>query len=151
MMIDIGVDDKEDVIKIGIRLGQQIVFVCLFMMMVNEKKILLKVWDNRYGCGLSIEFLKELYGKEFLNIFYVGVMVQEEVGLRGVQMVFYMIKLDLFFVFDVSLVNDMSGDKNEFGQFGKGFLLCIFDRMIVMYCGMREFVFDMVEMYDILY
>lgn len=55
MMIDIGADDKEDAIKIGIKPGQQIVPVCPFTTMANEKKILSKAWDNRYGCGLSIE------------------------------------------------------------------------------------------------
>ena len=58
MLIDIGADDKEDAKKIGIRPGQQI---CRspFTPMANDKKILAKAWDNRYGCGLAIELLKE--------------------------------------------------------------------------------------------
>lgn len=45
----------------------------------------------------------------------------------------------------------MSGDKNEFGQLGKGFLLRILDRTTVMHRGMREFVLDMAETHGIPY
>lgn len=62
-----------------------------------------------------------------------------------------MIKPDLFFALDASPANDMSGDKNEFGQLGKGFLLRILDRTTVMHRGMREFVLDMAETHDIPY
>ncbi|APH69625.1 peptidase M28 [Bacillus subtilis] len=151
MMIDIGADDKEDAIKIGIKPGQQIVPVCPFTTMANEKKILSKAWDNRYGCGLSIELLKELHGKELPNTLYAGATVQEEVGLRGAQTASHMIKPDLFFALDASPANDMSGDKNEFGQLGNGFLLRILDRTTVMHRGMREFVLDMAETHDIPY
>lgn len=70
MMIDIGADDREDAVKMGIRPGQQVVPVCPFTPMANEKKILSKAWDNRYGCGLSIELLKELHGKDLPNNLY---------------------------------------------------------------------------------
>ncbi|MEC1612987.1 M42 family metallopeptidase [Bacillus mojavensis] len=151
MMIDIGADDKEDAIKIGIKPGQQIVPVCPFTTMANEKKILSKAWDNRYGCGLSIELLKELQGKELPNTLYAGATVQEEVGLRGAQTASNMIKPDLFFALDASPANDMSGDKQQFGQLGKGFLLRILDRTTVMHRGMREFVLDMAETHQIPY
>ena len=45
----------------------------------------------------------------------------------------------------------MSGDKNEFGQLGKGALLRIFDRSMVTHQGMREFVLDTAETNDIPY
>ena len=48
--------------RIGIKPGQQIVPICPFTPMANEKKILAKAWDNRYGCGLAIELLKDLQG-----------------------------------------------------------------------------------------
>lgn len=45
------------------------------MLMVNEKKILVKVWDNCYGCGFVIELLKEVKNEKLLNILYSGVIV----------------------------------------------------------------------------
>ena len=45
----------------------------------------------------------------------------------------------------------LSGDKNEFGQLGKGTLLRIFDRTMVTHRGMREFVLDTAETNNIPY
>jgi len=151
MLIDIGADDKEDAIKIGIRPGQPIVPICPFTPLANPKKIMAKSWDNRYGCGLAIELLKELQGEELPNTLYSGATVQEEVGLRGARTAAYMIKPDIFFALDASPANDMSGNKNEFGQLGKGALLRIYDRTMVTHRGMREFILDTAESNNIKY
>src|SRR5690625_4260673 len=151
MLIDIGADDKEDAEKNGVRPGQSIVPVCPFTPMANEKKILAKPWDNRYGCGLAIELLKEVHNEKLPNTLYSGATVQEEVGLRGAQVAANMIQPDVFYALDASPANDMSGDKNEFGQLGKGALLRIFDRTMITHRGMREFILDTAESNDIPY
>ncbi|CAI9393951.1 M42 family metallopeptidase [Niallia sp. Sow4_A1] len=151
MLIDIGADDKEDALKIGIKPGQMIVPICPFTPLANEKKIMAKAWDNRYGCGLAIELLKNLQGEEIPNILYSGATVQEEVGLRGARTAANMIKPDVFYALDASPANDASGDKNQFGQLGKGALLRIYDRTMVMHKGMREFILDTAESNKIAY
>ncbi|WP_407272252.1 M42 family metallopeptidase [Radiobacillus sp. PE A8.2] len=145
MLIDIGADDEDDAKKIGIKPGQQIVPVMPFTPMANEKKILAKAWDNRYGCGLAIELLKELHGKSVPNQLFSGATVQEEVGLRGAQVAANMIKPDIFYALDASPANDMSGDDKEFGQLGKGALLRIFDRSMITHRGIRDFILDTAE------
>lgn len=151
MMIDVGADSKQEVAEMGIRPGDQIVPICPFAPMANEKKILAKAWDNRYGCGLAIELLKEVKNEKLPNILYSGATVQEEVGLRGAQSAANMIKPDLFYALDASPANDTSGDKNAFGQLGKGVLLRIFDRTMVTHRGMREFILDTAETNSIPY
>lgn len=151
MLIDIGADDQEDAIKIGIKPGQQIVPICPFTPMANEKKILAKAWDNRYGCGLAIELLEALKDEKLPNTLYAGATVQEEVGLRGAQTAATMIKPDIFFAMDASPANDMTGDKKEFGHLGKGTLLRILDRSMVTHRGMREFILDTAETHNIPY
>ncbi|MDP4085900.1 MAG: M42 family metallopeptidase [Bacillota bacterium] len=151
MLIDIGADDRDDAKRIGIKPGQAILPICPFTPMANEKKILAKAWDNRYGCGLSIELLQELKDEFLPNTLYSGATVQEEVGLRGAQTAANMINPDLFFALDASAANDMSGDKNEFGQLGKGTLLRILDRTMVTHQGMKEFVLDTAEKFNIPY
>jgi putative aminopeptidase FrvX len=151
MLIDIGADDLADAKKIGIRPGQQIVPVSPFTPMANNKKILAKAWDNRYGCGLAIELLKEVHGEKLPNNLYSGANVLEEVGLRGAAAAATMINPDLFFALDASPANDATGDKNEFGQLGKGTLLRIFDRTMITHRGMREFILDMAETHNIPY
>ncbi|MGE7667100.1 M42 family metallopeptidase [Ureibacillus composti] len=145
MLIDVGADSKEDAEKMGIQPGQSIIPVCPFTPMENPKKIMAKAWDNRYGCGLAIELLKELQNEKVVNHLYSGANVMEEVGLRGAQVSAYMIKPDLFFALDASPANDTTGDKNQFGQLGKGTLLRIFDRTMVTHRGMREFILDTAE------
>ncbi|HLR62557.1 MAG TPA: M42 family metallopeptidase [Lentibacillus sp.] len=151
MLIDIGADDKDDAEKIGIKPGQSIVPICPFTPMANEKKILAKSWDNRYGCGLSVELLKELQGETVPNKLYSGATVQEEVGLRGAKVAANMIQPDIFYALDASPANDMSGDDQEFGHLGKGALLRIFDRSMITHRGMREFILDTAESNNIPY
>jgi putative aminopeptidase FrvX len=151
MLIDIGADDKEDAKEIGIKPGQPILPICPFTPMANKKKIMAKAWDNRYGCGLAIELLKEVKDETLPNTLYSGATVQEEVGLRGSRTAANMIKPDLFFALDASPANDMTGKKSEFGQLGKGTLLRILDRSMVTHRGMKEFVLDTAEKYNIPY
>lgn len=151
MLIDVGADDEEDAIKMGIRPGQSIVPICPFTPMANPKKIMAKAWDNRYGCGLAIELLKELKNEKVVNHLYSGANVMEEVGLRGAQVSANMIQPDLFFALDASAANDISGDKNQFGQLGKGALLRIYDPTMVTHRGLREFILDTAESNNIPY
>ncbi|RKQ30523.1 M42 family metallopeptidase [Oceanobacillus halophilus] len=151
MLIDIGADDREDVKRIGVKPGDSIVPVTPFQPMANEKKIMAKAWDNRYGCGLSIELLKELQGETLPNELYSGATVQEEVGLRGSKVAANMIKPDIAYVLDASPANDASGDKSAFGQLGKGALLRIFDRTMITHQGMKDFILDTAESNDIPY
>lgn len=151
MLIDIGADNREDALKIGVSPGDTIVPICPFTPMANKKKILAKAWDNRYGCGLAIELMKELDGKTTPNELYSGATVQEEVGLRGAQVAANMIQPDIFYALDASPANDMSGDDTQFGQLGKGALLRIFDRTMITHRGIREFVLDTAESNHIKY
>ncbi|GGH88147.1 putative aminopeptidase FrvX [Pullulanibacillus pueri] len=151
MLIDIGADDRADAQNIGIKPGQPILPICRFTPLANEKKILAKAWDNRYGCGLAIELLKEVQNDTLPNILYSGATVQEEVGLRGAQTAANMIQPDIFYALDASPANDASGNKTEFGQLGQGALLRIFDRTMVTHRGMREFILDTAETNNIPY
>ena len=151
MLIDIGADDKEDALQMGVKPGDSIVPICPFTPMANKKKILAKAWDNRYGCGLAIELLKEVENETLPNELYAGATVQEEVGLRGAETAAHLIQPDIFYALDASPANDMSGSKDEFGQLGKGALLRIFDRTMITHPGMREFVLDTAESHDIRY
>lgn len=151
MLIDIGADDEEDAKNIGIKPGQPILPVMPFTPMANKKKILAKAWDNRYGCGLAIELLKNLKEETLPNTLYSGATVQEEVGLRGAQVASHMIEPDIFYALDASPANDMTGSDKEFGKLGDGALLRIFDRSMITQPSMREFILDTAETHNIPY
>ncbi|MCP1125565.1 peptidase M28 [Bacillus sp. AFS018417] len=151
MLIDIGADSPEEAHEIGVKPGQQIVPICPFTPMANPKKIMAKAWDNRYGCGLAIELLKELKDEKLPNTLYSGATVQEEVGLRGAQTAANMIQPDIFYALDAGPANDASGDKTQFGQIGKGAVLRLYDRSMVTHRGIREFILDTAETHNIPY
>ncbi|MFI8708439.1 M42 family metallopeptidase [Bacillus sp. NPDC077411] len=151
MLIDIGADSREEAHEIGVKPGQQIVPICPFTPMANPKKIMAKAWDNRYGCGLAIELLKELKDEKLPNTLYSGATVQEEVGLRGAQTAANMIQPDIFYALDAGPANDASGDKTQFGQIGKGAVLRLYDRSMVTHRGIREFILDTAETHNIPY
>ncbi|PAD33935.1 M42 family metallopeptidase [Terribacillus saccharophilus] len=151
MLIDIGADDERDAYELGVKLGQQILPFMPFTPMANEKKILAKAWDNRYGCGLALELMEEVAGETLPNQLYAGATVQEEVGLRGAQVAANMIKPDIFYAMDASPANDVSGDKQVFGHLGQGALLRIFDGTMIMNRNMREFILDTAESNNINY
>lgn len=151
MFIDIGADSREHAEQLGVRPGMPVSPVCPFTPMADEKKIMAKAWDNRYGVGLALELMKEVYDENLPNTLYAGATVQEEVGLRGGQTAAQMIQPDIFYALDASPANDSTGGKDAFGQLGKGALLRIFDQTMITHRGMRDFVLDTAESNSIPY
>src|SRR5690625_5108033 len=91
----------------GSKPGQSILPVSPSTPMANPKKIMAKAWDNRYGCGLAIELLKEVQNEQLPNELYSGATVQEEVGLRGAKTAANMIQPDIFYALDASPANEI--------------------------------------------
>lgn len=151
MFIDIGADDLADAQTIGVKPGQAIVPVCPFTRMANPKKMMGKAWDNRYGCGLAIELMKELQDQRLPNMLYAGATVQEEVGLRGAKTAAHMIQPDIFLALDASPANDIPGVSQGMGKIGEGVLLRIYDGSMVTHKGMRDWLLDTVESKNIPY
>ena len=125
MMIDIGADDKEDARKLELNQGSRSYrFVRLHQWRTRRKSwqkhgIIAMAADLRLNCWKSCK------GKHCQISLYSGATVQEEVGLRGAQTAANIIKPDLYFALDASAANDVAGNKEEFGQLGKGALLRI--------------------------
>jgi len=152
MYIDIGADSKEDVEKMGVQPGQQIVPICPFTVMANDKKLLAKAWDNRYGCSLAVELLRELKNHaNHPNVVYAGATVMEEVGLRGAKTSANLIKPDLFLALDASPAGDIPGVRDGYGKLGGGLLMRIYDRTMILQPGLRDFLLDICEQEGIPY
>ncbi len=150
MFIDVGADDLAEAQKMGIKPGQPIVPVCPFTIM-SEQKLMAKAWDNRYGCALSVELMKELQDVTHPNVIYSGATVQEEVGLRGAATSAQMIEPDLFIALDASPAGDIPGVEDGMGKLGGGLLMRILDRTMVTLPGLRDYVIDLCEAQDIKY
>ena len=145
MMVDIGALDRDEVLAQGIRPGDMVVVDGDFVPLFGGRKLMSKAWDNRFGCAMSVEVLKEV-AKEKLKIdLYIGATVQEEVGLRGARTAGYMIDPDLSVVFESSAANDNMGDEGAFGQQGKGVLLRFADRTTLTHRGLFKYATHLAE------
>lgn len=136
MLIDIGAESREDVLATGIRPGDMIVVDGPFAPLFGGRKLLAKAWDNRFGCALALDVLKEVAGEKLKVDLYIGATVQEESGLRGARTAAFTIEPDVSLVFESSAANDNLGDPDEFGQQGGGVLLRFLDRTSITHRGL---------------
>lgn len=151
MLLDVGADSKEELLEMGINLGDSIVPKVDFQVLKNEKKLLAKAWDNRYGCLIAIEVLEALKDVDLDCDLYIGANVQEEVGLRGAKASANLVQPDIAYVVDCSPANDMLGKKDDMGKIGQGTLLRLMDRTMILAPKMRQFLIDTAKENDIKY
>jgi putative aminopeptidase FrvX len=102
LFIDIGCDNKEQVDKMGVHVGCVITYPDEFMIM-NDNKFVCRAIDNRMGGFMIAEVARMLHENKKKLPFglYITNAVQEEVGLRGAEMITQRIKPDVAIVTDV--------------------------------------------------
>lgn len=145
MLVDIGCDTKEEVLALNIQVGCSLVLDGPFEVLEGGKRLLSKAWDNRYGCIIGIEVLEALQTLNLNVDVAVGANVQEEVGIRGAQTASYKLAPDLAIVCDCSPANDISGDKEAFGQLGKGPLVRFIDANYLPHRGFIQHYENILE------
>jgi putative aminopeptidase FrvX len=103
IFIDIGADNAERVEEMGVHVGCVITYPDQFHIM-NENKFVCRALDNRMGGFMIAEVARLLKenGKELDFGLYVTNAVQEEIGLRGAEMITQTIKPDLAIITDVT-------------------------------------------------
>lgn len=103
IFIDVGATSKEEVEKMGIHVGTVATFQDE-MMMLNKKFVCGRALDNRMGGFMIAEVARRLSEakKELPFGLYIVNAVQEEIGLRGAQMIAERIKPDVAIITDVT-------------------------------------------------
>jgi len=144
MFIDIGAASREEAESWGVRPGDPIVPVSPFTLMQNEKLMLAKAWDNRLGCALAIETLRQLKNQAHPNVVYGAGTVQEEVGLRGATTTTNLIEPDIGIALDTAIAGDMPGVSPDeaAGKIGQGPVLLLYDASMIPHVGLRNLVID---------
>lgn len=108
LFIDVGASSKKDAQKIGVEVGNVVSFDTKFAK-VTKDLVIGKSFDDRVGCCLMVEVLRQLKNVD-CTVFAVGT-VQEEVGLRGATVSAFQIYPDLALAFDVTVAGDVPGVK----------------------------------------
>lgn len=153
MFIDIGASSREEAMEFGVRPGDQAVPYFEFTVMNNEKMLLAKAWDNRIGCAIAIDVLKQLKGVEHPNVVYGVGTVQEEIGLRGAKTSAQLIQPDIGFGVDVGIAGDTPGvsEKEAMSKMGHGPQIVLYDASMVSHKGLRDFVVNLADEHNIPY
>lgn len=151
LTLDIGADSKDHIKELGIKIGDMIVPVNRIVETVDGKKVITKAVDNRWGCGMVIELMKDIKDLDLNCTIVAGCTVQEEVGLRGAQTASQMINPDMFIALDASPCGDIIDGPNTWGKLGDGFLLRFLDRVAIMHKGMKKLFVETAEENDIKY
>ena len=102
IFIDVGAASKDEVIEMGINIGTVITFKDQFMKLGNDYYTG-RALDNRIGGFMIAEVTRRLKekGKELPFKLYIVNSVQEEIGLRGAQMITQTIKPNVAIITDV--------------------------------------------------
>ncbi|WOV83164.1 M42 family metallopeptidase [Sporosarcina jeotgali] len=147
MFIDIGASSREEAMEWGVSPGDMVVPYFEFTVMNNEKYLLAKAWDNRIGCAIAIDVMKELNKQGHPNTLYSVGAVQEEVGLRGAGTAANKIKPDIGFAVDVGIAGDTPGvtAKEAAAKMGDGPQIILYDASMIAHKGLRDFVVDTAE------
>lgn len=151
ILFDAGFVSKEEAESYGVRPGDTLVPLVETIKTANEKRIISKAWDNRYGCTLVLEALEALQTETLPHTLIAGANVQEEVGLRGAKPAAHLFHPDLFFAVDCSAADDTKTTKDTFGHLDEGVLLRIFDPGLIMLKNMRDYLLDTAATHQIPY
>lgn len=102
IFLDCGCSSAEEVAKMGIHVGCVVTFEDEFMIM-NKSRYLGRALDNRIGGFMIAEVARLLHEKKVKLPFglYIVNSVQEEVGLRGAEMIAHRLKPNVAIITDV--------------------------------------------------
>jgi putative aminopeptidase FrvX len=142
MYIDVGARSEDEVRDMGVQPGDPIIPVSEFTVMANPRFYLTKALDNRVGCALAIQVVRQVAEDGHPNTVYAVGTVQEEVGLRGAKTSAYAVNPDVGIVLEVDIAGDVPGIKPEESavKMGGGPSLLVYDARMIPNLKLRDLV-----------
>lgn len=104
LFIDIGANDKEDVQKMGVRVGDTVSFDVKFAR-VGGNCVVGKAFDDRVGCAALVEIMRNVSLID-CTVYAVGT-IQEEVGARGAAISAFGLYPDVALAIDATVAGDV--------------------------------------------
>lgn len=151
MYIDVGACSEDEVRELGVRPGDPIIPVSEFTVMANPSVYLSKAFDNRLGCALAAQTLRQVAENGHPNTAYAVGTVQEEVGLRGAKTSAFVVEPDVAIVLEVDIAGDVPGIKPEESsiKMGGGPTMLVYDARMIPNLKLRDMVIALAEELDI--
>lgn len=147
LSIDTGMN-KKALIKAGVEIGQMVLPKTPFLYNHDNTRVIAKAVDNRWGCGMAIELIRDFHDKELPFNLVIGATVQEEVGLRGAGTSTYKVNPDMFIALDASPLNDLN-DPHQHGKMDAGFLVRLYDPSNMMRPSLFKYFKDVATKHNI--
>jgi len=144
LFIDIGAENLKDANKMGVKIGDPVSFDVKYAK-ISKDVVTGKAFDDRVGCAIMIETLKQL-GDTDCTVYAVGT-VQEEVGLRGAATATFGVDPDVGIALDVTVAGDVPGVR-EFDtsvKMGKGPVLTVADSGLITHPKVLRLLLDSAE------
>ncbi|MBR5124600.1 MAG: M20/M25/M40 family metallo-hydrolase [Clostridia bacterium] len=142
MYIDIGAKDGDEAKKY-VSAGDYAVFDSEFVTFGKDGgKIKGKALDDRAGCAMLIEIMRDLYRTPANMPFdvYFAFTTCEEVGISGANVAAFGIKPDTAIILEATAVNDLPGaGRNFVSKQGEGGTLTLADRATIYDMGFINF------------
>ena len=144
LFIDIGAENLKDANKMGVKVGDPVSFDVQYAKL-SKDIVTGKAFDDRVGCAIMIETLKQL-GNTDCTVCAVGT-VQEEVGLRGATTATFGIDPDIGIALDVTVAGDVPGvrDFDTSVKMGKGPVLTVADAGLITHPKVLRMLMDAAE------
>lgn len=109
MFVDIGAASRDEVLEMGIQLGDPIVPRTDFEPLARGGRFLAKAFDNRVGMCAVVEAGQRLRTIERRNRVLLAGSVQEELGLRGAKTLASLAKPDVAIILEGTPADDTPG------------------------------------------
>jgi endoglucanase len=147
LYIDIGAKSQEDAEKV-VNIGDYVSFYSHYEEF-GDNLVKGKALDNRVGCSLLIELIKEIKDVNFYAVF----TVMEEVGLVGAGPAAYTIDPDISIVIEGTVCYELSNLETHLmpTQIGKGPAISLIDRTTVYNPEFRKKIINIAESNNIPY
>ena len=104
--IDIGARSREEVEKLGINIGDPVVFKDKFSYLGNNGDIVSRCFDDKVGVFIIAEVLRHLKQESISAAIHAVSSVQEEIGTRGAIVSSFHVNPDVGIAFDVTHTSD---------------------------------------------
>ncbi|RLG48477.1 MAG: peptidase M28 [Thermoproteota archaeon] len=151
LFIDVGASSKEELEKLGIRIGDPVAPLSPFeILKIEDKELWLgKAFDDRIGAFMAMEVIKNLKesGVSHPNSVYAAATVQEEVGLRGAETTADVVNPHVGIILEVDISGDVPGVKpgEAPAKMGEGPSIVTWDKSMIPNQPLKEFVIQVAE------
>ena len=142
--VDIGATSREEA---QARLGQAASFVRPFVDL--GQRLLAKAFDDRIGCAVLIQTLRQLENSPH-DVFFVF-SVQEEVGLRGARTSAFGLEPEVGIAVDITVAADTPEAPKMAMKLGDGPCIKVMDSGMLAHPGIKDLLIETAEAHDIPY